>query len=329
MTWKGRKVLVTGAGGFIGSHLTERLAAAEAQVRAFVHYNSRSHWGHLESIVPHLRTSVEVVSGDLRDAGAVDDAVAGVDVVFHLGALISIPYSYRAPRDVVATNVNGTLNVLEAARRHRVSRVVHTSTSEVYGSAQRVPIDEQHPLVGQSPYSASKIAADQLALSYVRSFAVPVVTARPFNTYGPRQSARAFIPTTIVQALTQDEVRLGATFPTRDMVFVSDTVEGFLRLGDAQGVEGEVFNFGTGVEVSVGEVAAIILKTVGRDIPLIFDATRLRPSPSEVERLVADATKARERLGWSPAHRLEDGLRRTVEWISHHLDDYKPTTYAV
>ncbi len=322
-------MLVTGAAGFIGSHLVERLLGEGAKVRAFVHYNSRNHWGHLEDLLPHQRQDIEVVSGDLRDPGRVDAAVNGVDVVFHLGALIAIPYSYVAPQDVVLTNVVGTLNVLEAARRHGTSRVVHTSTSEVYGTAQYVPIDERHPLAGQSPYAASKIGADQIALSYQMSFELPIAIARPFNTYGPRQSARAVIPAIIVQALTQKHIMLGATFPTRDLNYVTDTVDGFLRIADADAALGEVINLGTGREVSVGDVASAINKLVGRDIPVVFDANRVRPDASEVERLLADASKARNLVGWEPRHTLEEGLRVTIDWIRQHLDQYKPTVYAV
>lgn len=329
MTWQGRRVLVTGAAGFIGSHLVERLLAEGAKVRAFVHYNSRNHWGHLEELLPHQRQDIEVISGDLRDPGRVDTAVAGVEVVFHLGALIAIPYSYVAPQDVVMTNVVGTLNVLESARRHGTARVVQTSTSEVYGTAQYVPIDERHPLVGQSPYSASKIAADQVALSYHLSFDLPVAIARPFNTYGPRQSARAVIPAIIVQALTQPQVMLGATFPTRDLNFVSDTVDGFLKVAENDKALGEVINLGTGREVSVGDVAATIIRLVGRDIPVLFDANRVRPDASEVDRLLADATKAKQIVGWEPRHSLDEGLRMTIDWIRQHLDQYKPTVYAV
>jgi dTDP-glucose 4,6-dehydratase len=329
MTWQGRRVLVTGAAGFIGSHLVERLLAEGANVRAFVHYNSRNHWGHLEDLLPHQRDNIEIVSGDLRDPSRVDTAVAGVEVVFHLGALIAIPYSYVAPQDVVMTNVVGTLNVLESARRHGTARVVQTSTSEVYGTAQYVPIDERHPLVGQSPYSASKIGADQVALSYHLSFDLPVAIARPFNTYGPRQSARAVIPAIIVQALTQPQVMLGATFPTRDLNFVTDTVDGFLKIAENDRALGEVINLGTGREVSVGDVATSIIRLVGRDIPVLFDANRVRPDASEVDRLLADATKAKQLVGWEPRHSLDEGLRMTIDWIRQHLDQYKPTVYAV
>lgn len=327
--WRDKQVLVTGAGGFIGSHLVERLVSLGAKVRAFVHYNSRGHWGHLEELLPHQRERVDIFMGDLRDPGRVDEAVEGCETVFHLGALIAIPYSYRAPRDVVETNVNGTLNVLASSLRYKARRVVHTSTSEVYGTAQYVPIDEKHPLVGQSPYSASKIGADQIALSYFRSFELPLVIARPFNTYGPRQSARAVIPTIITQALTQPQLMLGATFPTRDLNFVSDTVDGFVRMGEADGILGETINLGTGREASVKEVAEIVLKVVNRDIPLVFDANRLRPEASEVDRLLAEASKAKSLLAWTPKHTLEQGIEATVKWIGQHLDQYKPTQYAV
>ena len=329
MTWQARTVLVTGAGGFIGSHLVERLLAERAKVRAFVHYNSRNHWGHLEDLLPHQRQDVEIISGDLRDSRRVEEAVTGADTVFHLGALIAIPYSYVAPQDVVMTNVVGTLNVLEAARRQGGTRVIHTSTSEVYGTAQYVPIDERHPLVGQSPYAASKIGADEIALSYQMSFDVPVAVARPFNTYGPRQSARAVIPAIIVQALTQPHVMLGATFPTRDLNFVADTVDGFLKIAERDEAIGEVINLGTGREVSVGDLAAAIIRLVGRDIPVVFDANRVRPDASEVERLLADAQKAKRLVGWEARHSLDEGLRSTIDWIRQHLDQYKPTVYAV
>lgn len=329
MTWQGRTVLVTGAAGFIGSHLVERCLGEGAKVRAFVHYNSRNHWGHLEDFLPHQRQDIEIISGDLRDPGRIDTAVDGADVVFHLGALIAIPYSYVAPQDFVMTNIVGTLNVLEAARRHGTERVVHTSTSEVYGTAQYVPIDERHPLIGQSPYAATKIGADQIALSYHRSFDVPVTIARPFNTYGPRQSARAVIPAIIAQALTQKHVMLGATFPTRDLNFVADTVDGFVKIAETDAAIGEVINLGTGREVSVGDVAAAIIRLVGRDIPVVFDANRVRPDASEVERLLADASKAKTLVGWEPRHSLDEGLRATIDWIRQHLDQYKPTVYAV
>jgi NAD dependent epimerase/dehydratase len=328
-SWAGRRVLVTGAGGFIGSHLAESLARDGARVRAFVRYNSRNDYGRLELVDRDVLDAVEVFTGDLTNPEAVADAVARCEVIFHLGALIPIPYSYRHPREFVAANVEGTLNVLEAVRRSGAARVVHVSTSEVYGTAQTVPIAETHPLHPQSPYAGSKVGADQLALSFARSFDVPVVIARPFNTYGPRQSARAVIPTVATQALTRDVVELGATTPTRDFLFVADTVRGLRACATAAGVEGETFNLGTGVEVSIGEVAERIVRIVGRDVEIVASAERLRPAASEVERLVADTTLLRERTGWAPEHDLDDGLARTVDWIRGSLELFKPEIYNV
>ncbi len=329
MEWTDRPVLVTGAGGFIGSHLVEELVRAKARVRAFVRYNSRGSRGFLDDFAPQVLERIEVVSGDLRDANAVANAMREVSTVFHLGALIAIPYSYRNPREVVETNVIGTLNVLAAARDLGTERIVHTSTSEVYGTAQYVPIDEKHPLVGQSPYSASKIAADQVAESFHRSYGLPVVTVRPFNTYGPRQSARAVIPSIMIQAITQDRIFLGATHPTRDLVFVKDTVRGFMALAACDAAIGQVVNLGSGREVSVRELAERIVALVGRPVELVFDATRLRPERSEVDRLLADNRRAKELSGWEPVVNLEDGLRATMDWIGEHAALYRPSEYAV
>jgi len=322
-------VLVTGAGGFIGSHLAETLAQAGARVRAFVRYNSRGDHGWLEVAEPEVAQAIEVFRGDLANPEAVTNALAGCEVIFHLGALIPIPYSYRHPREFVTANVVGTLNVLEASRRGDQQRIVHTSTSEVYGTPQTVPIDEGHPLHPQSPYAASKVAADQLALSFQRSFGTPVVIARPFNTYGPRQSARAVIPTIVTQALARDVIELGATSPTRDFLFVDDTVAGLLRCAEAQGVEGEVVNLGTGTNVSIGDVAGRILRLLGRDLPIALDEQRVRPPESEVERLVAGNAKARKLLGWEPTVQLDEGLKRTVEWLAGSLDGYRASLYNV
>jgi NAD dependent epimerase/dehydratase len=327
--WSGRRVLVTGAGGFIGSHLAERLARAGAEVRAFVRYTSRGDHGWLEDVAADTAQSIEVFRGDLANPEAVSRALEGREVVFHLGALIPIPYSYRHPREFVTANVVGTLNVLEAARRGGSPRIVQTSTSEVYGTAQTVPIDEEHPLHPQSPYAASKVGADQLALSFQLSFDLPVVVARPFNTYGPRQSARAVIPTIITQALTRDVIELGAIEPTRDFLFVEDTVRGIMRCGEASGVVGEVINLGSGTEVSIGEVAERVLRLVGRDLPISLDQRRLRPADSEVERLVAGTAKAERLLDWQPSIELDEGLRRTVEWLTGSLEAYKPSLYNV
>jgi dTDP-glucose 4,6-dehydratase len=329
MEWKDRLVFVTGAGGFIGSYLVEELAGRGARVRAFVRYNSRGDWGYLNTLAPQLRERVEVVAGDLRDADAVTQAMRGTTVVFHLGAMVSIPYSYVHPREVADTNVFGTLNVLTAARDLKLERVIHTSTSEVYGTAQYVPIDEKHPLVGQSPYSASKIGADQLAESFHRSYGLPVAVARPFNTYGPRQSARAVIPTIISQAIAGERLFIGARHPTRDLNFVTDTVRGFVRVAECPEAVGQVINLGTGREVSVGDLVDTIVRLVGRRVEVTFDATRLRPDRSEVERLLADNSKARQLLGWAPEVSLEDGLTRTIQWISEHASLYRPREYAV
>jgi dTDP-glucose 4,6-dehydratase len=327
--WQGRRVLVTGAGGFIASHLVEALLEQGAQVRAFVRYNSRGDPGLLRMLPPEAFKKLELVAGDLRDLPAVQKAVEGVSHVFHLGALIAIPYSYVHPAEVVETNVIGTLNVLLACRQAGVERLVHTSTSEVYGTALRVPIDEAHPLQGQSPYSASKIGADKLAESFYRAFDVPVVTLRPFNTYGPRQSARAVIPTIITQALTGEVVRLGNLDARRDMTYVSDTVQGFLAVALAPDVLGETFNLGTGEEVRIGELVEIILSIVQRPVRILVEEARLRPEKSEVQRLLSDNRLARQRLGWQPQVSLQDGLQRTVAWIREHLDMYRPDQYQV
>jgi NAD dependent epimerase/dehydratase len=327
--WSGRQVLVTGAGGFIGSHLAELLARAGANVRAFVRYTSRGDHGWLEDADPEAAKAIEVFRGDLANPEAVSDAMRGCEVVFHLGALIPIPYSYRHPREFVTANVEGTLNVLEAARRGERARIVHTSTSEVYGTAQTVPIDEEHRLHPQSPYAASKVAADQLALSFQRSFGTPVVVVRPFNTYGPRQSARAVIPTIVTQAISRDVVELGATSPTRDFLYVEDTALGMVRCAEAEGVEGEVINLGTGTEVSIAEIAERVMRLLGHDVPVELDKSRLRPQDSEVERLVADTTKAKDLLGWEPSVELDEGLQRTIDWLTRSVDAYKTSIYNV
>lgn len=310
-TWKGRRVLVTGAGGFIGSHLVERLVAEGAKVRGLVHYNALGSAGWLDT--SEVRNDVDIMAGDIADTESVRRAVDGNEVVFHLAALIAIPYSYVAPRSYVRTNVEGTLNVLEACRAGGVERVLHTSTSEVYGTARYVPIDEEHPLQGQSPYSASKIGADQMADAYHRSFNVPVVTVRPFNTFGPRQSQRAVIPTVIQQLLAGPQVRLGHLTPTRDLNFVSNTVDGFLALASANvaDVVGRTFNLGTGREISVHDLVVLIGKMLGRDVEFVDDESRKRPAASEVERLCAAAERARA-VGWSPRVTLEQGLEATI-----------------
>jgi len=327
--WSGRSVLVTGAGGFIGSHLAEALVIAGASVRAFVRYNSRNNYGCLEFCDPAVLDELEVFTGDLENPEAVSGAIAGCDAVLHLGALVPIPYSYRHPREYVTTNVIGTLNVLEAARRLDVARVVHTSTSEVYGTANTVPIPEYDPLHPQSPYAATKVGADQLALSYSRSFGLPVVVARPFNTFGPRQSARAVIPTIITQALSRDVIELGAIIPTRDFVYVEDTVRGMMRCAEVDVAIGEVINLGTGIEISVGDVVDRVLGLTDRKLPVLVKDDRLRPADSEVARLIADRSKARALLDWEPEVDFDDGLRRTIDWMDTSIATYKPALYNV
>lgn len=324
---RNRRVLVTGAGGFIGSHLVASLVAAGAEVRALVQYNSRNHRGALE----HLPEgeSVEVRAGDIRDPFFVDAALERIEVVFHLAALVSVPYAYIAPAQFIATNVTGTLHVLEAARRHRVGRVLHISTSEVYGSARYTPIDEQHPLQAQSPYAASKIGAEKLAESYWHSYGTPVVVLRPFNTYGPRQSARAFLPGVLAQALSGDVVRVGSLEPVRDMNHVDDTVAGLVAAATAPDVDGLTINLGSGHAVRMEALLDIALRAVGRQVRVVVDPERRRPDGSEVRELVCDPARARATLGWQSRVRLEDGVRRTAEWIAEHLAEYAPQRYSV
>jgi dTDP-glucose 4,6-dehydratase len=325
--WKDRQVLVTGAGGFIGSHLVEALLARGAKVRAFVRYTSRKDPGLLRQLNPEGFAKVEIIAGDLRDEQAVRRAVKGCKVVFHLGALISIPYSYQHPVEVASTNLMGTLNILTACQEQGVERLVHTSTSEVYGTARQVPINEGHPLQGQSPYSASKIGADKLAESFFCAYNLPVVTVRPFNTFGPRQSARAVIPTIITQALVNSTIRLGNLATTRDFTYVSDTVQGFIKAAEAQGVEGQVFNLGTGEEILICELAKRIIRMVGTPVKITLDPERLRPEPSEVMRLLSDNSLAGQRLGWQPEISLDQGLEQTIVWVRDHLDLYRIGTY--
>jgi dTDP-glucose 4,6-dehydratase len=327
MNWTSKKVLVTGAGGFIGSHLTERLVELGANTRAFVRYSSTGSWGWLDQ--SPLKNDFEVVLGDIRDQDTVANALKDVEVVFHLAALIAIPYSYHAPLSYVRTNVEGTLNVLQGAQRMGTAVVVHTSTSEVYGTARTVPIDENHPLQGQSPYSATKIGADKLAESFYLSFGLPVVTVRPFNTFGPRQSARAVIPTIVTQALNGDEVRLGSLEPTRDLNFVADTVEGFIKAAETPKAIGEVINLGTGREISIGDLASLILKLMNRDLPVSLESIRVRPENSEVDRLCADGRKGQSILGWTPKYSLEEGLTATIEWIRENSERYRTGIYVV
>lgn len=327
MNWNGKQVLVTGAGGFIGSHLAERLVGEGARVRAMVHYNALGSWGWLDR--SPLAAQMEVVAGDVTDAESVRKAMTGVEVVFHLAALIAIPYSYEAPGLYLRTNINGTFNVLQAARELGTARVVHTSTSEVYGTAQQVPIHETHPLQGQSPYSASKIGADKIAEAYHCSFGVPVVTVRPFNTFGPRQSARAVIPTIISQCLAGQTVRLGSLSPTRDMNFVANTVDGFVKAAATPAAVGRTLNLGSGREISIGELAQLIGRLAGKAVQVESDEQRIRPDKSEVERLLADNSSAAELLGWTPLVSLEEGLTQTIAWLQEHLERYRPGVYVV
>jgi NAD dependent epimerase/dehydratase len=321
--------LVTGAGGFIGSHLVEALVRRGVRVRALVHYNSRGDWGHLERVAPDLREGIEVVAGDVCDAHGMIRAAQGCEVIYHLAALIGIPYSYEAPASYVATNVGGTLHVLEAARAAGARRVVQTSTSETYGSAQYVPMDEKHPTNAQSPYAATKAAADQLALSYHRSFGTPVTVVRPFNTYGPRQSARAVIPSIVSQALAADRVQLGSAEPVRDLTYVADTVSGLWAAAECDAALGCTLNLGSGEGVRIGELARTIVELVGRKVPIVHDPARVRPAESEVDRLVSDNSRMRELTGWRPTTKLRDGLVETIRFVEAHLSEYRTGLYHV
>ncbi|MBS0530541.1 MAG: SDR family oxidoreductase [Proteobacteria bacterium] len=336
MKLQGKKILVTGADGFIGSHLTEYLVEQGAQVRAFVYYNSFNSWGWLDEANAQFKRELDVFAGDIRDPNGVRTAMRGCDIVFHLAALIAIPYSYHSPDAYVDTNVKGTLNVVQAARDLGVERVVHTSTSEVYGTARFVPITEEHPLQGQSPYSATKIGADQLAMSFHLSFGTPVSIIRPFNTYGPRQSARAVIPTIITQiASGAKQIKLGAMTPTRDFNYVRDTVRGFVAIGECDDAVGKVLNVGSNFEVSIGDTAKLIAEQMGRDVEFTLDQQRLRPADSEVERLWADNAKINKLTGWKPDYAgregLGRGLKETIAWFgdSANLRRYKAELYNI
>lgn len=330
MSFNGKKVLVTGAGGFIGSHLVERLFLEGCQVTAFLHYNSRGDIGLLKYAPQETLKNVRFYFGDLKDADSVEEAAKGQEIVFHLGALIGIPYSYRHPRDVVETNVMGTIHVLTAAMKNKVRRILHTSTSEVYGTAKFPKITEEHPLQGQSPYSASKIGADKIVESFAASYRLPVVTIRPFNTYGPRQSLRAVVPTIISQFLFQDEVCLGSLEPVRDFTFVEDTVEAFLMGASVEGIEGEVFNLGTDSEIAIGDVVRSVASLTGFTNKKVRTAEeRVRPKASEVYRLRSDYSLAKQRLSWEPKISLKEGLKKTIEWIRHYPQDYSSAGYAV
>ena len=324
-----KKVLVTGAGGFIGSHLTERLVRDGHQVRALVRYNGRDDRGNLGDLPADILAAVEVERGDLKDPGAVRRAVEGREWVFHLGALIAIPYSYHNPYDVVQTNVLGTAHVLDACRASSaLVRLVLTSTSEVYGTAQTVPIDERHPLQGQSPYAATKIGADALGESYFRAFGLPVTILRPFNTFGPRQSARAIIPTIISQALARPKVRLGRLDPRRDLTYVKDTVAGFVAIADCDSALGRAVNIGRGEDISIGELVETIGRRLGRLIAVETDQERYRPAASEVERLLAGTALAQSLWGWKPAYSLAEGLDETITWVRDHLDRFRVESYT-
>ena len=330
MDWQGKQVLVTGADGFIGSHLAERLAQEGAQVRAFVLYNSFSSWGWLDCTPISLRDTMQVVPGDVRDARQVAQAMQDCEVVFHLAALVSIPYSYLAPESFLDTNIRGTLNVLQAARQQRGTKVIHTSTSEVYGTPSSVPINEGHPLQAQSPYAASKIAADKLVESFFCSFNLPAVVLRPFNTYGPRQSARAVLPTIITQLLSgKDDIHLGSLWPRRDLTYVDDTVNGFIRAAEVEEAVGRTVQLGTGRDISVGELANLAMKVLGKQARVVPQDERMRPLHSEVERLVSDASLAKELLGWTPTIGLEAGISLTAKWFGEHLNRYKVDQYVV
>ncbi len=327
MDWNGKKVLVTGAGGFIGSHLAEELVRQGAEVTSFVRYNGPGRWGWLDE--SPLLKDMRIHSGDIGDNESVIEAMTGQEVVFHLAALIAIPYSYSAPRSYIRTNVEGTMNVVNAARTLGTERIIHTSTSECYGTAISVPITEEHPLQGQSPYSASKIGADKIAESFCLSFGVPVVTIRPFNTFGPRQSARAVIPTIISQLYKGEAVKLGSLTPTRDLNYVSNTVSGFLAAAGPEAAIGQTINLGSNREISIGDLAHLIAKLMNKPIEIITDNQRIRPENSEVERLLGSAEKAKQILGWTPEVTLEEGLTKTIEWMADHIAKYRPEIYAV
>jgi len=330
MDWKDKKVLITGAGGFIGSHLTERLVRNGAKVHAMVHYNSRNDWGQIELLDKDVRDSIEVICGDVRDPFFCRQAVRNQEIVMHLAALIAIPYSYIAPADYVQTNVVGTLNILEAARDLEAEKIVHTSTSETYGTAQYVPIDENHPMQGQSPYSASKIGADKIAESYFCSFGTPVATLRPFNTYGPRQSARAVIPTVISQLVAgSKKISLGSLTPVRDLNFAQDTAAAFMAVAASDKTVGEVCNAGSGKGISIGDLVNLIIEIMGVDAEVVCDQQRIRPKGSEVMKLIASADKLKELTDWRQEFSLRDGLAQTVEYVKSHIDLYKPDIYNV
>lgn len=330
MEIKGRRVLVTGSEGFIGSHLTERLVELGAEVTALVQYNSFNNWGWIDTFDKNIKDSINVVTGDIREYDGMKRIIKGQDVVFHLAALIAIPYSYLSPMAYVRTNVEGTTNVLEACREYGVQKIVHTSTSETYGTARYVPIDEKHPIQGQSPYSASKIGADKITESFYRSFDLPVATIRPFNTYGPRQSARAVIPTIISQILAgKKKIKLGSLTPTRDFNYVKDTAEAFIKIAESDKTIGQVLNAGSNHEISIGDLAEKIAYIIGEKVEIVCDDERLRPEKSEVNRLWADNTRIRELTDWSPEYTLDAGLKETINWIKGNMRYFKTDIYNV
>ncbi len=330
MDLKGKKVLVTGAEGFIGSHLTERLINLGAEVTALVQYNSFNNWGWIDTFDKNIKNSISIVSGDIREYDGIKKIIKGQEVVFHLAALIAIPYSYLSPMAYVRTNVEGTTNVLEACREYNIQKVIHTSTSETYGTALYVPIDEKHPMQGQSPYSASKIGADKIAESFYKSFNMPVVTLRPFNTYGPRQSARAVIPTIISQILSgKKEIKLGSLTPTRDFNYVKDTAEAFVKVAESDNTIGEVINAGSNYEITIGDTVKKIINIIGKDVKILCDDQRIRPENSEVNRLWADNTKIKQLTNWAPQYSIDRGLEETVNWIKNNLQYFKTDIYNV
>ncbi|WP_071063691.1 NAD-dependent 4,6-dehydratase LegB [Andreesenia angusta] len=328
MDLKKKKILVTGADGFIGSHLVEKLVSLGSEVTALAQYNSFNTWGWLDTVEDRIRKEVKVVTGDIREYDGVKRVVKGQDVVFHLAALIAIPYSYLSPMAYVRTNIEGTTNVLEACRDYDVGKIVHTSTSETYGTALYVPIDEKHPMQGQSPYSSSKIGADKMAESFYKSFDTPVATIRPFNTYGPRQSARAVIPTVISQILSgKKKIELGSLTPTRDFNYVKDTAEAFIKVAESDKTIGQVVNAGSNKEISIGDLVEKIIKISEKEVEIVYDEQRIRPEKSEVNRLLADNSRIKELTGWKPSYTLDQGLKETIEWIGENLNYFKSDIY--
>ncbi|MBM7869449.1 NAD dependent epimerase/dehydratase [Clostridium pascui] len=330
MNLRGKKVLVTGSEGFIGSHLTERLVELGAGVTSLVQYNSFNNWGWIDTLNKNIKDGINVVTGDIREYDGMKRIIKGQDVVFHLAALIAIPYSYLSPMAYIRTNVEGTSNVLEACRDYDVQKVIHTSTSETYGTALYVPIDEKHPMQGQSPYSASKIGADKIAESYYKSFNLPVATIRPFNTYGPRQSARAVIPTIISQILSgKTEIKLGSLTPTRDFNYVKDTAEAFIKIAESDKTIGQVINAGSNYEISIGDTVKKIIDIIGKDVKILCDEDRIRPKKSEVNRLWANNSKIRELTEWVPQYSLDEGLKETIDWIKSNIKYFKADIYNI